>query len=53
LNRENATSDRFAYKVSAGFLAQEAFLRPTGPIPGNGTPYPDFPNEGTAQPRSA
>ena len=46
-----ATSDRFAYKVSAGFLAQEAFLRPTGAIPGNGTLYPDFTNEGTAQPR--
>lgn len=45
------TSDRFAYKVSAGLLAQEALLRPTGPIPGSGTPYPDFPNEGTAQPR--
>lgn len=46
-----ATSDRFAYKVSGGFLAHEAFLRPTGTIPGNGTPYPDFPNEGTGQPR--
>src|SRR3954462_15393237 len=32
-----ATSDRFAYKLSAGFLAQEAFLRPTGTIEGTGT----------------
>ena len=46
-----ATSERFAYKISGEFLAQEAFLRPTGPIPGNGVPYPEFQNRGTRQPR--
>jgi outer membrane receptor protein involved in Fe transport len=46
-----ATSDRFAYKVSAGFLTQEAFLRPTGIISGSSVAYPVFPNTGTTQPR--
>ena len=47
-----ATSDRFAYKVSAGFLAQEAYLRPTGAIPRQRhTPIRSSPNEGTSQPR--
>jgi iron complex outermembrane receptor protein len=45
--------ERFAYKVSGEFFAQEAFLRPTGPVPGNplGVSYPDFQNRGTRQPR--
>lgn len=45
--------DRFAYKISGEFFAQEAFLRPTGPVPGNpfGVSYPDFQNRGTRQPR--
>jgi len=46
-----ATSDRFAYKVSAGLLAQEPFLRPTGLLPGSQTPYPAFQNRGTSQPK--
>lgn len=46
-----APSERFAYKVSAGFLTQEAFLRPSGTIPGSAVPYPTFPNKGTTQPR--
>ena len=48
-----ATSERFAYKVSGGFLTQEAFLRPTGAIPGSvvGVSYPAFANRGTRQPR--
>ena len=46
-----ATSDRFAYKVSAGFLTQEPFLRPTGTIPGGTTTYPPYVNRGTTQPR--
>jgi iron complex outermembrane receptor protein len=46
-----AISDRFAYKVSAGFLTQEAFLRPTGTIGGTDVAYPVFPNTGTTQPR--
>ena len=46
-----ATSDRFAYKISAGLLSQEAFLRPTGTIAGTQTPYPAYVNRGTTQPR--
>ena len=46
-----ATSDRFAYKVSAGFLTQEAFLRPTGTLGGTDVAYPVFANTGTTQPR--
>src|SRR5690606_10355423 len=46
-----ATSDRFAYKISAGLLTQEPFLRPTGNAPGASTPYPAFLNRGTTQPK--
>jgi outer membrane receptor protein involved in Fe transport len=46
-----ATSSRFAYKVSAGLLAQEAFLRPTGTVPGSQRLYPTFQNRGTTQPK--
>ena len=46
-----ATSDRFAYKISAGLLTQEPFLRPSGNVPGTGTPYPAFENRGTTQSR--
>ncbi len=47
----SATSDRFAYKISGGWFAQEAFLRPTGFVPGTTTPYPSFTNSGTHQPK--
>jgi outer membrane receptor protein involved in Fe transport len=47
----HATTDRFAYKISAGLLTQEPFLRPTGNVPGATTPYPAFLNRGTTQPR--
>ena len=46
-----ATSDGFAYKISAGLLTQEPFLRPTGTVPGSTVEYPDFDNRGTTQPR--
>ena len=46
-----ATSERFAYKVSAGLLTQEPLLRPIGNVPGTSTPYPAFENRGTTQPR--
>jgi iron complex outermembrane receptor protein len=46
-----APSDRFAYKVSAGVLAQESFLRPTGTVPGTQIAYPVFENRGTLQPK--
>src|SRR6476620_2093028 len=45
-----ATSERFAYKVSGGFVTQEAFLRPSGTIHGSNVPYPSFANRGTRQP---
>jgi iron complex outermembrane receptor protein len=46
-----APNDRFAFKISAGLLAQEALLRPVGDVPGTSTPYPSFSNRGTTQPR--
>ena len=51
LTHAAAVSDRFAYTISAGFLTQEAFLRPSGTIRGTDTAYPDFANKGTMQPR--
>ena len=51
LRHAAAVSERFAYKISAGFLTQEAFLRPSGTIRGTDTPYPAFDNKGTTQPR--
>lgn len=44
-----ATSARFAYKVSAGLLTQEPFLRPT--VSNTGAPFPTYANRGTLQPR--
>jgi iron complex outermembrane receptor protein len=46
-----ATSDRFAYKISAGLLTQEPFLRPAGSAAGSSIPYPLFENRGTTQPK--
>jgi iron complex outermembrane receptor protein len=47
-----APSDRIAYKVSAGFSTQNALGRPSGLIPnGTNTPYPDYENSGTSQPK--
>ncbi|MPZ18852.1 MAG: TonB-dependent receptor [Luteitalea sp.] len=47
-----AVNDRWAYKISAGGYAQEAFARPTGLMPNEtNTPYPSFPNSGTTQPK--
>ena len=46
-----ATSDRFAYKISAGLLTQEPFLRPAGSVAGSSIPYPLFENRGTTQPK--
>lgn len=45
-----ATSDRFAYKVSAGLFMQEPFPRPTGFGPDE-RGYPGFENQGTLQPK--
>jgi iron complex outermembrane receptor protein len=47
-----AVSDRVAFKLSAGFFAQDALPRPVGTIPNSfNTPYPDYTNEGTRQPK--
>jgi iron complex outermembrane receptor protein len=46
-----APSDRFAFKISAGVLAQESFLRPAGNVRGTQAPYPPFENSGTTQPK--
>ena len=47
-----APTERFAFKISGGLMAQEAFIRPTGPVPnGSGTAYPAFQNRGTRQPK--
>jgi outer membrane receptor protein involved in Fe transport len=47
-----AVDDRWAYKISAGYLSQDALPRPTGTIPNRfNTPYPSFANEGTSQPK--
>src|SRR5688572_9995365 len=44
-----ATSARFAYKISAGLLSQEPFLRPAAS--NTGAPFPTYVNRGTLQPR--
>ena len=47
-----APSEAWAYKVTAGFATQEALGRPTGLIPNaTGTPYPEYENTGTSQPK--
>jgi len=47
-----AVSDRWAYRVSAGYSQTDAFARPTGNIPNVfQTPYPAFQNYGTKQPK--
>lgn len=52
-------SDRVGYKFSVGYFEQNPYPRPTGIIPGteatnppNGTPYPNFANSGTEQPKA-
>jgi iron complex outermembrane receptor protein len=47
-----AINDRWSYKVSAGFYAQDALARPAGSINNPyKTPYPPYPNTGTSQPK--
>jgi len=48
----DAPNDRWSYKVSAGGYSHDAFARPVGTVPNDfNTPYPPFPNSGTAQPK--
>jgi outer membrane receptor protein involved in Fe transport len=47
-----AVNDRWSYKLAAGYLTQDPMPRPTGVLPNTfKTPYPDFINEGTSQPK--
>lgn len=47
-----SANDKGGYKVSLGYYQQdEAYDRPTGLIRGTQTPYPDFENPGTTQPK--
>jgi iron complex outermembrane receptor protein len=47
-----AINDRWAFKLSAGYLTQDPLPRPTGAIANDfGTPYPPYENEGTSQPK--
>ncbi len=46
-----AIDDRWSYKISGGGYTSDAFARPTGLIPGTATPYPQFENQGTTQPK--
>jgi iron complex outermembrane receptor protein len=49
-----AVNDRWSFKVSAGGYSQDPLSRPSGIIPGSpapGTPYPNYENEGTTQPK--
>jgi outer membrane receptor protein involved in Fe transport len=47
-----AVNDHWAYKISGGGYTSDALARPTGLIPnGTGTPYPNYVNTGTTQPK--
>ncbi|MCP4203035.1 MAG: TonB-dependent receptor [bacterium] len=53
------SSGKTGYKLSASFFEQDPYDRPTGSVPGSegptnlgGTPYPDYENKGTEQPKA-
>jgi iron complex outermembrane receptor protein len=47
-----AVNDRWAYKITAGYFAQDPFTRPIGTIDNSfNTPYPAYENTGTSQPK--
>ena len=47
-----AVNDRWAFKLGAGYFTQDPMPRPAGTIPNSfRTPYPNFTNQGTEQPR--
>jgi iron complex outermembrane receptor protein len=47
-----AIDDRWSYKLSAGYFAQDPLPRPTGALPNVfQTPYPTFTNTSTSQPK--
>lgn len=51
-------NDKWSYKIGGGYYEQDPYDRPAGAVPGSegpfnpgGTPYPQFENEGTEQPK--
>ncbi len=46
-----AAGERVGWKISGGWYEQDPYPRPTGTVPGTGTPYPPFANQGTEQPK--
>jgi iron complex outermembrane receptor protein len=51
-SRAQIANDKLAYKISAGWFAQDALPRPVGTIPNPfNTPYPAYQNQGTSQPK--
>jgi outer membrane receptor protein involved in Fe transport len=47
-----AVNDRWAFKLGAGYFTQDPLPRPAGTIPNVfRTPYPNFTNQGTEQPK--
>ncbi len=45
-------NDEWSYKLSGGYSMSDAYARPLGNVPNStGTPYPDFTNQGTKQPK--
>jgi outer membrane receptor protein involved in Fe transport len=47
----SGATERLGYRLSAGYYEQDPYERPSGLIPGTETPYPDFENVGTEQPK--
>jgi outer membrane cobalamin receptor len=48
-----ALNDRWAFKITGGAYTQNAFARPQGTLPNDfHTPYPNYPNKGTTQPKA-
>ena len=52
LSHARAINQQWAYKLSLGYVSQDAFARPTGTIDNKyQSPYPSFTNTGTSQPK--
>jgi len=59
ISHASVVNDKVSYKVSFGYVSQDAFARPEGTVPGSatatnpgGTTYPSFTNTGTSQPKA-
>jgi outer membrane receptor protein involved in Fe transport len=52
LSHAKAINQEWSYKLSLGYVSQDAFARPTGNIDNKyQSPYPSFTNTGTSQPK--